>query len=172
MKATTMMIAGILAAPLAIANAMAAGAPQQDTKWLQGVHQGSQFVIQISEYEEKNGSSPLAMKYAQKMVAQDTYVDTRANDLAKTQHVSLPNDLTQKQQQELSEIKATSGVQLDKSYSTTLLESEIQFGNRTLMEITHGQVQQTKDFAIFLLPAINLEANMFQHAVSRLKTPD
>ncbi|HLI18758.1 MAG TPA: DUF4142 domain-containing protein [Rhodanobacteraceae bacterium] len=171
MKATTMVIVGVLAAPLAIGTALAANLSQQDTKWLQGIHQGSQFVIRISEYEEKNGSSPLARKYAQKMVAQDTYVDSRAKEMAKGQHVNLPNALTTKQQQELSEIKATSGTGLDKLYSSTMLKSEIEFGNKTLEEITHGQSQATKNFATFLLPAINLEANMFQHAVSEMKTP-
>lgn len=171
MKATTMMIAGILAAPLVVGNALAASVSQQDANWLQGIHQGCQFVIQASKYEDSHGSSPLARKYAQKLIAQDEYVDSKAKDMAKAQHVALPNDLTQEQQQELSEIKATGGTQLDKLYSATLLKSEIQFGNKTLMEITHGQVQQTRNFATFLLPAINLEANMFQHAVSQLKTP-
>ena len=171
MKATTIMIAGILSAPLAIGTALAANLSQQDTKWLQGVHQGSQFVVQISEYEEKNGSSPLARKYAQKMAVHDTYVDTRAKDLAKTERVSLPKELTQKQQQELSEIKATSGTGLDNLYSNTMLKLEINAGNNTLQEITHGQSQATRSFATFLLPEINLEANMFQHAVSQMKTP-
>ncbi len=171
MKATTLMITGLLAGPLVVGNALAANLSQQDTKWLQGVHQGSQFVVQISEYEEKNGSSPLARKYAQKMAAHDTYVDTRTKDLAKAQHVGLPKELTQKQQQELSEIKATSGTGLDKLYSNTMLELEINAGNKTLQEITHGQSQATMGFATFLLPEINLEANMFQHAVSEMKTP-
>lgn len=171
MKATTMMIAGLLAAPLAFGSAWAAAPPQQDAKWVQGIHQGCQFVIQASQYEVKNGSSPLAQKYAQKLIAQDEYVDSKAKALAQAQHVSLPNGLTPKQQQELSEIKATSGTGLDKLYSNTLLESEIQFGNQALQEITHGEAQPVKSFATFLLPAINLEANMFQHAVSQMNAP-
>lgn len=171
MKATTIMIVGILSAPLAIGTALAANLSQQDTKWLQGIHQGSQFVIEASKYEDTHGSSKLAMKYAEKLIVQDTYVDTQAKDMAKADKVTMPNDLTKKQQQELSEMKATSGAQLDQLYSSTLLKSEIGFGNKTLKEITQGQSQQTKSFATFLLPAINLEANMFQHAVSEMKTP-
>lgn len=171
MKATTMMIVGVLAVPLALGSALAANVPQQDAKWLQGVHQGSQFVIQASKYEVSNGSSKLAGKYARKLISQDEYVDMRAKNLAKAQGLTLPDDLTQKQQQELSRIKATSGTQLDKLYSSTLLELEIDAGNKTLKEITHGQVRQTKSFATFLLPAINLEANMYQHAVSKLNAP-
>lgn len=171
MKTTTMMIAGALIAPLVFGNAWAAGVAPQDAKWLQGIHQGCQFVIQASKYEDSHGSSPLARKYAQKLIAQDEYVDSKAKALAQAQHVSLPNGLTQQQQQELSEIKATSGTGLDKLYSSTLLKSEIQFGNLALQEITHGGAQPIKSFATFLLPAINLEANMFQHAVSQMNAP-
>lgn len=171
MKTRTMIFVGALATPLVFGNAWAAGVAQQDAKWLQGIHQGCQFVIQASQYEVKNGSSPLARKYAQKLIAQDEYVDSQAKALAQAQHVSLPNGLMPKQQQELSEIKATSGTGLDKLYSSTLLESEIQFGNQVLQEITHGGAQPIKSFATFLLPAINLEANMFQHAVSQMNAP-
>jgi hypothetical protein len=79
------------------------------------------------------------------------------------------NKPTAHQQAMLSTIKSKNGTELDKAYSRMMLQTELKAGNKTEKKIAHGNSQEVKQLAKDILPAIAIEQNMFQHAVSQLK---
>ncbi|HET8551620.1 MAG TPA: DUF4142 domain-containing protein [Gammaproteobacteria bacterium] len=173
MNARTTLLACALAVPTAFAGTAFAGSnkvAQQDAQWLKNIHQTSLAAIKAGKAAKKNGNSPLVNKVAEKIIADDQVLDKKVKMLAKDEGVDLPNSPSTKQQSELQTVKSKNGTEFDKLWTKTMLKAELKAGNQAQAEVAKGKSHKVKKLAKTALPAINLEQNMLQHALAKIKS--
>lgn len=158
-----------LALPAAFASAYAADVAQQDAQWLKNAHQVSLAAIKAGKAAKQQGESAVVDKVANKIIADDQVLDKKIKMLAKDMNVSLPNSPSAKMKSELQTVKSKSGTRFDKLWTKTMLKTELMAGNKTQAEVANGQSHKVKKLAKAALPAMNLETNMLQHAMAKLK---
>lgn len=172
MNARATRLACMLVVPTAFAGTAFAGGnkvARQDAQWLRNIHQTSLAAIKASKAATKEGSSPLVDKIAAKIIADDQVLDKKVKMLAKDEGVELPGSPSARQQSELQTVKSKHGTQFDKLWTRTMLKAELKAGNQAQAEVAKGKSHKVKELATKALPAINLEQNMLQHALAKLK---
>ncbi|HET7307436.1 MAG TPA: DUF4142 domain-containing protein [Gammaproteobacteria bacterium] len=173
MNTRATVLACALAMPTALAGTAFAGSnkvAQQDAYWLKNIHQTSLAAIKAGKTAQRNGNSPLVDKVARKIIDDDQVLDKKVKMLAKDEGVNLPNSPSTKQQSELQTVKSKHGTEFDKLWTRTMLKAELKAGNQAQAEVAKGKSQKVKKLAKTALPAINLEQNMLQHAIAKLKS--
>ncbi|HET7369737.1 MAG TPA: DUF4142 domain-containing protein [Gammaproteobacteria bacterium] len=169
MKIRLMLLAFALALPAVPATVYAADVPQQDKQWVKNTYQVTIAAIKAGKAAQSQGESAIVDKVAKKIMADDQHLQDKLKTLADEMGISLPDSTSAKLESALQMVKSKSGAKFDKLWTKTMLKTEIMAGNKTQKEVARGQSHKVKQLAVKTLPTINLEANMLQHALAKLK---
>ncbi|MTK03740.1 DUF4142 domain-containing protein [Micromonospora sp. CP22] len=140
-------------APAAAAQA-AAQPSEQDTQYLQAIHQTNLYEIAAGELAQEKGQNQQVKELGQQFVTDHTELDQSVQDLAGQLDVELPGEPTTDQQTALDQLNNASGEEFDRLWVTQGLAGHIQAIQATQTEISQGTEQQVVQLAQTALPVL------------------
>ncbi|MBQ1051365.1 DUF4142 domain-containing protein [Micromonospora sp. C51] len=140
-------------APAAAAQA-AAQPSEQDTQYLQAVHQVNLYEIAAGELAQQKGQNQQVKELGQQFVTDHTELDQSVQDLAGQLNVELPSEPTTDQQDGLDQLNNASGEEFDRLWVTQELAGHVQAIQATQTEISQGTEPQVVQLAQTALPVL------------------
>ncbi|WBB54271.1 DUF4142 domain-containing protein [Verrucosispora sp. WMMD573] len=140
-------------APAAAAQA-AAQPSEQDTQYLQAVHQVNLYEIAAGELAQEKGQNQQVKELGQQFVTDHTELDQSVQDLAGQLNVELPSEPTTDQQDGLDQLNNASGEEFDRLWVTQELAGHVQAIQATQTEISQGTESQVVQLAQTALPVL------------------
>ncbi|NGM15379.1 DUF4142 domain-containing protein [Verrucosispora sp. WMMA2044] len=140
-------------APAAAAQA-AAQPSEQDTQYLQAVHQVNLYEIAAGELAQQKGQNQQVKELGQQFVTDHTELDQSVQDLAGQLNVDLPSEPTTEQQAGLDQLNNASGEEFDRLWVTQELAGHVQAIQATQTEISQGTEPQVVQLAQTALPVL------------------
>ncbi|GAB3861700.1 hypothetical protein GCM10029963_66610 [Micromonospora andamanensis] len=140
-------------APAAAAQA-AAQPSEQDTQYLQAVHQVNLYEIAAGELAQEKGQNQQVKELGQQFVTDHTELDQSVQDLAGQLNVELPSEPTTDQQTALDQLNNASGEEFDRLWVTQSLAGHVQAIQATQTEISQGTEPQVVQLAQTALPVL------------------
>ncbi|MFI7023606.1 DUF4142 domain-containing protein [Micromonospora sp. NPDC049900] len=140
-------------APAAAAQA-AAQPSEQDTQYLQAVHQVNLYEIAAGELAQKKAENQQVKDLAQQFVTDHTELDQSVQDVAGQLNVQLPNEPTPDQRTALDQLNNASGAEFDRLWVTQGLAGHLQAIQATQTEISQGTEPQVVQLAQTALPVL------------------
>ncbi|MFI7549762.1 DUF4142 domain-containing protein [Verrucosispora sp. WMMD703] len=140
-------------APAAAAQA-AAQPSEQDTQYLQAVHQVNLYEIAAGELAQEKGQNQQVKELGQQFVTDHTELDQSVQDLAGQLNVELPSEPTTDQQDGLDQLNNASGEEFDRLWVTQELAGHVQAIQATQTEISQGTEPQVVQLAQTALPVL------------------
>ncbi|GIJ10034.1 DUF4142 domain-containing protein [Micromonospora andamanensis] len=140
-------------APAAAAQA-AAQPSEQDTQYLQAVHQVNLYEIAAGELAQEKGQNQQVKELGQQFVTDHTELDQSVQDLAGQLNVELPSEPTTDQQTALDQLNNASGEEFDRLWVTQGLAGHVQAIQATQTEISQGTEPQVVQLAQTALPVL------------------
>ncbi|MER5455744.1 DUF4142 domain-containing protein [Micromonospora sp. NPDC002389] len=140
-------------APAAAAQA-AAQPSEQDTQYLQAVHQVNLYEIAAGELAQQKGQNQQVKDLAQQFVTDHTELDQSVKDVAGQLNVQLPNEPTPDQRTALDQLNNASGEEFDRLWVTQGLAGHLQAIQATQTEISQGTEPQVVQLAQTALPVL------------------
>ncbi|MBQ1027273.1 DUF4142 domain-containing protein [Micromonospora sp. C95] len=140
-------------APAAAAQA-AAQPSEQDTQYLQAVHQVNLYEIAAGELAQEKGQNQQVKELGQQFVTDHTELDQSVQDLAGQLNVDLPSEPTTEQQDGLDQLNNASGEEFDRLWVTQELAGHVQAIQATQTEISQGSEPQVVQLAQTALPVL------------------
>ncbi|GIJ31698.1 DUF4142 domain-containing protein [Micromonospora sediminimaris] len=140
-------------APAAAAQA-AAQPSEQDSQYLQAVHQVNLYEIAAGELAQEKGQNQQVKELGQQFVTDHTELDQSVQDLAGQLNVELPSEPTTDQQDGLDQLNNASGEEFDRLWVTQELAGHVQAIQATQTEISQGTEPQVVQLAQTALPVL------------------
>ncbi|SCG47836.1 DUF4142 domain-containing protein [Micromonospora coxensis] len=140
-------------APAAAAQA-AAQPSQQDTQYLQAVHQVNLFEIAAGDLAQQKGQNADVKRLGEMFKTDHTQLDQTVQSTAQQLGVTLPNEPTADQQRVADELNNLSGAEFDRAWVTAQLAGHVQAIQATQTEISQGSEQSVIQLAQDALPVL------------------
>ncbi|MDG4796476.1 DUF4142 domain-containing protein [Micromonospora sp. WMMD1082] len=140
-------------APAAAAQA-AAQPSEQDTQYLQAIHQTNLYEIAAGELAQEKGQNQQVKELGQQFVTDHTELDQSVQDLAGQLNVELPSEPTSDQRSALDQLNNASGEEFDRLWVTQGLAGHLQAIQATQTEISQGTEPQVVELAQTALPVL------------------
>ncbi|MBX7265989.1 DUF4142 domain-containing protein [Micromonospora sp. Llam7] len=140
-------------APAAAVQA-AAQPSEQDTQYLQAIHQVNLYEIAAGELAQEKAQNEQVKELAQQFVTDHTELDQSVQDLAGQLGVELPSEPTSDQQSGLDQLNNASGEEFDRLWVTQGLAGHVQAIQATQTEISQGAESQVVQLAQTALPVL------------------
>ncbi|WP_433529258.1 DUF4142 domain-containing protein [Micromonospora sp. CA-263727] len=158
-----------------VAPAMAAQAAaqpsEQDTQYLQAMHQVNLYEIAAGELAQKKGQNQQVKDLAQQFVTDHTELDNEVKNLAKQLNVHLPNEATTDQRAALDQLNNASGEEFDRLWVTQGLTGHLQAIQATQTEISQGSETQVVQLAQTALPMLQAHYDALVQLAEELGIP-
>jgi predicted outer membrane protein len=150
------VVAGLAVVGLApAAAAYSAAAPaEQDTQYLQSIHQVNLAEIAGGNVAQQKASSQQVKDLATQFVTDHTQLDQAVQSTASQVGVTLPNTPTSDQQAVLNQLQGLSGSAFDTQWVTAELAGHEKAVQATETEINQGSDQAVKQLAQQALPVL------------------
>lgn len=151
---------GLLAALVLVglapaAAAQAAGQPsEQDTQYVQAIHQANLYEIEAGELAQQKAQSQGVKELAQKLYTDHTQLDESVRELAQQLGVELPTELMGEQKQGLEQLNNASGEEFDRLWVTQGLNGHVAAIQATQTQISQGSEPQVVQLAQTALPVL------------------
>ncbi|MEV4482163.1 DUF4142 domain-containing protein [Micromonospora coxensis] len=140
-------------APAAAAQA-AAQPSQQDTQYLQAVHQVNLFEIAAGDLAQQKGQNADVKRLGEMFKTDHTQLDQTVQSTAQQLGVTLPSEPTADQQKVADELNNLSGAEFDRAWVTAQLAGHVQAIQATQTEISQGSEQSVIQLAQDALPVL------------------
>jgi putative membrane protein len=150
------LIAGLVLLGLAPASAAQAAAQpsDQDTQYLQAIHQANLFEIEAGNMAQQQASDQQVKDLGAMFVTDHTQLDQTVQSTASSVGVTLPNSPTADQQSVLDQLKGLNGSEFDTQWVTAQLTAHNQTVQATETEIAQGSDSSVKQIAETALPVL------------------
>ncbi|MEV4491892.1 DUF4142 domain-containing protein [Micromonospora coxensis] len=140
-------------APAAAAQA-AAQPSQQDTQYLQAVHQVNLFEIAAGDLAQQKAQNADVKRLGEMFKTDHTQLDQTVQSTAQQLGVTLPSEPTADQQKVADELNNLSGAEFDRAWVTAQLAGHVQAIQATQTEISQGSEQSVIQLAQDALPVL------------------
>jgi predicted outer membrane protein len=140
-------------APAAAAQA-AAQPSEQDTQYLQALHQVNLTEIELGNLAQEKGENQQVKDLGAQFVTDHTQLDQTVQSTAQQLNVQLPDAPTADQQQIIDRLSKLSGTEFDREWVTVELASHVQAIQATQTEISQGSEQSVVQLAQNALPVL------------------
>ncbi|TDC76566.1 DUF4142 domain-containing protein [Micromonospora sp. KC606] len=140
-------------APAAAAQA-AAQPSQQDTQYLQALHQVNLFEITTGDLAQQKGQNADVKRLGEMFKTDHTQLDQTVQSTAQQLNVTLPGEPTADQQQVIDQLNSASGAEFDRAWVTAQLAGHVQAIQATQTEISQGSEQSVIQLAQDALPVL------------------
>lgn len=172
MKAKWILLAIVLALPVASFSAYAAGGNQlsrHDKVWMKKAHQVNMAEIKAGQLAEKQGKAAVIKQVGHTLISDHRMLDRQLTQAAHALGVSLPDMPSAKQIATMQMLQTKSGAKFDKTWARAMLHAHMKAINKTEMEISRASSPKVKQLAQKTLPVLQTHLNMLQKAETKLK---
>jgi putative membrane protein len=165
------VVAGLVVLGLAPAAASAAAPSQQDTQYLQTIHQVNLAEIAMGNVAQQKAASQQVKDLATQFVTDHTQLDQAVQSTAKQAGVTLPNAPTTDQQAVLNQLQGQTGTAFDTQWVTAELAGHQKAIQATDTEINQGSDPAVKQLAQQALPVFQAHLESLQTLAQSLGIP-
>ncbi|MDT0529395.1 DUF4142 domain-containing protein [Micromonospora sp. DSM 115977] len=168
---------GLLAALVLVGIAPAAAAQaavqpsQQDTQYLQAVHQVNLFEITAGDLAQQKGQSQGVKDLGARLKTDHTQLDQTVQQTASQLGVELPSEPTADQQSVIDQLNNASGEEFDRLWVTSELAGHVQAIQATQTEISQGSEQSVVQLAQTALPTLQAHYDALVQLAEQLGIP-
>ncbi|MFG2061430.1 DUF4142 domain-containing protein [Micromonospora sp. NPDC048871] len=167
---------GLLAALVLVGVAPAAAAQaaqpsEQDTQYLQAIHQVNLYEVKAGELAQKKAQDQQVKDLAQMIVTDHKDLDQQVKDLAGQLNVQLPKEPTPDQRTALDQLNNASGEEFDRLWVTQGLAGHLQAIQATQTEISQGTEAQVVQLAQTALPVLQAHYDALVQLAEALGIP-
>jgi putative membrane protein len=136
-------------------NTQMAGKPaSMDGTFVKKAAQGGMAEVKLGQLAQSNGSNDAVKQFGQRMVTDHSQANDQLKDAASKEHLTVPTDVSAKDQATYDSLSKLSGSAFDKAYARDMVkdhETDIADFNK---EATGGQKDAIKNFASETLPTL------------------
>ncbi|MFG3704231.1 DUF4142 domain-containing protein [Micromonospora sp. NPDC047670] len=168
---------GLLAALVLVGIAPAAAAQaavqpsQQDTQYLQAIHQVNLFEITAGDLAQQKGQNQGVKDLGARLKTDHTQLDQTVQQTASQLGVQLPNEPTADQQSVIDQLNNASGEEFDRLWVTSELTGHVQAIQATQTEISQGSEQSVVQLAQTALPTLQAHYDALVQLAEQLGIP-
>ncbi len=168
---------GLLAALVLVGIAPAAAAQaavqpsQQDTQYLQAIHQVNLFEITTGELAQQKGQNEQVKNLGEMFKTDHTQFDQSVQEVANQLGVELPAEPTADQQDVIDQLNNASGEEFDRLWVTSQLAGHVQAIQATQTEISQGSEQSVVQLAQTALPVLQAHYDELVQLAEQLGIP-
>ncbi|MEU5944613.1 DUF4142 domain-containing protein [Micromonospora sp. NPDC047465] len=168
---------GLLAALVLVGIAPAAAAQaavqpsQQDTQYLQAMHQVNMFEITAGDLAQQKGQNQGVKDLGARFKTDHTQLDQTVQQTASQLGVQLPAEPTADQQSVLDQLNNASGEEFDRLWVTSELAGHVQAIQATQTEISQGSEQTVVQLAQTALPTLQAHYDALVQLAEQLGIP-
>ncbi|MER7332016.1 MULTISPECIES: DUF4142 domain-containing protein [unclassified Micromonospora] len=168
---------GLLAALVLVGIAPAAAAQaavqpsQQDTQYLQAIHQVNLFEITVGDLAQEKGQNQGVKDLGARFKTDHTQLDETVQQTASQLGVQLPDEPTADQQSVIDQLNNASGEEFDRLWVTSELSGHVQAIQATQTEISQGSDQTVVQLAQTALPTLQAHYDALVQLAEQLGIP-
>ena len=155
----------------AVAAQAAAQPSQQDTQYLQAIHQVNLFEITAGDLARQKGQNQGVKDLGERLRTDHTQVDQSVREVADTLDVELPDEPTADQQAVIERLNNASGEEFDRLWVTSELNGHVQAIQATQTEISQGSEHSVVQLAQTALPILQAHYDALVELAQQLGIP-
>jgi putative membrane protein len=123
MKTLALAIACAVLGTLPVANAASKDHSPQDQTFVNAAARGGKWEVELCKVAQQNASSPDVKEFGAKMVTDHTRLNTELGSVAAAIGLTVPTDLSPKQEAEYARLSKLSGTKFDKAYIDLMVKA-------------------------------------------------
>ncbi|WP_326556673.1 DUF4142 domain-containing protein [Micromonospora sp. NBC_01796] len=149
----------------------AAAPSQQDSQYLQAIHQANLAEIATGNLARQNGTNKQVQDLGSKFVMDHAQLDKQVQSTASSTGVTLPDSPTPDQQAVLSQLQGTSGAAFDTQWISAELTAHLKNIQATQTELAQGSDPAVKKVAQAALPKLQMHFDELLSLARKLGVP-
>ena len=126
----------------------------QDTVFAMAASRGGMAEVEMGKLAAEKASSPAVKAFGQQMADDHTKANDELRRVADKQNLTLPGNMTAKQQATYDMLKTKTGAEFDKAYVDAMVKDHEEDVKAFQREADKGKDEQIKAFAAGMLPVI------------------
>lgn len=132
----------------------------RDQKFLMDAAMGGLMEVQLGRWASQTGTSAEVKQFGQRMIDEHSKANTELMELASSKGITLPTQLDEKHQREVSKVSRLRGEEFDRAYSKMMLKDHEKVVSNFEKQSTSGDDADIKAFAGKTLPALQEHLQM------------
>ncbi|MFK3982031.1 DUF4142 domain-containing protein [Micromonospora sp. NPDC050397] len=149
----------------------AAAPSQQDSQYLQAIHQANLAEIATGNLARQNGTNKQVQDLGSQFVMDHAQLDKQVQSTASSTGVTLPDSPTPDQQAVLSQLQGTSGAAFDTQWISAELTAHLKNIQATQTELAQGSDPAVKKVAQAALPKLQMHFDELLQLARKLGVP-
>jgi putative membrane protein len=156
----------ILAAASALFATLLSAAGNPDEHFATAASQGGMAEVKLGQLASEKASNPKVRNFGQQMVTDHSKAGDELTSIVHKKGVTVPSDLTTKDQALLTRLSSLSGESFDKAYMSAMVSDHQEDISEFQKEANNGRDPDFKSFAGKTLPTLQEHLRMAQDAAS------
>ena len=132
----------------------------RDQKFLMDTAMAGLMEVELGRWAAQVGTSPEVKQFGQRMIGDHSKANTELTQLASSKGVTLPTQLDEKHQRDVSKIARLKGADFDRAYSKAMLDDHEDAVKDFEKQSTNGTDADLKAFATKTLPTLQEHLEM------------
>ena len=132
----------------------------RDQKFIMDTAMGGLMEVELGRWAAQKGTSPEVKQFGRRMVDDHSRANTELTQLASTKGVTLPTQLDEKHQNNVSKITRLNGADFDRAFSKMMLKDHEKAVSDFEKQSTNGEDAELKAFAAKTLPTLQEHLQM------------
>lgn len=145
------------------------GIDETDKNFLQQAAMGDEAEIQLGQLAQQKSENPAVKSFSERMIKDHSNNDDLVKNIAKSQHLSLPNALSPKYKDEADGLERLSGKQFDQAYMAYMVQEHTKDVNKFKQEADNAHDVTIKQFAQQSLPVLQSHLTEAQQVEQQVK---
>ena len=143
----------------------------KDQKFLMDAAMGGLMEVELGRWAAQVGTSPEVKQFGQRMIEDHSKANTELTQLATSKGVTLPTQLDEKHQRDVSKIARLKGAEFDQAYSKAMLKDHEDDVKEFEKQSTSAADADVKAFAAKTLPTLQEHLQMVRALPGNTKPP-
>lgn len=144
----------------------------RDQKFVTETAMAGLMEVELGRWAAQKGTSPEVKQFGQRMVDDHSKANTELTQLASSKGITLPTQLDEKHQRNVSKISRLTGAEFDKAYSKMMLKDHENAVKDFEKQSTSGDDAEIKAFAGKTLPTLQEHLQMVRALPGNTKPAD
>jgi len=139
---------------VSLPNGRAAGQVVSDEQFSRNAAQGGMAEVKLGQLAQERASSDAVKSFAQSMIAQHSRASDQLKQVAAQANISLPSEITAKEQSTCDRLSRLSGGDFDRAYAKDMIDEHVADLAEFQKEANAGRNEEVKTFALQSLPML------------------
>lgn len=131
-----------------------------DKKFLKKAAEGGMEEVAVGNLAAQKGATPAVRQFGQKLAADHTKADDQLKQVAAQQNITVPSQLSAKQQRKVNKLAKLSGPKFDKAFAKGEVKDHRKDIDDFQREAQYGSNPAVKQFASNTLPVLEQHLNI------------